>query len=295
MMTHDSGSHPRHGARRRARGCGWISFTLALAACAADAPQAEETSVPGPQPICIATHYTHDACVFGDIASENHNAYARRHGYTAFTFKGRFSGDRFRDDAPAPPWFRPLHVYGEGLYWQKIHVVQTLLERVAPGTSEPLCQWVMWMDDDAIFTNFTHRIEATLAAHPDKDVIIAREHHASTVNSGAFFVKNSPQGRDFIASVADMYDAYKNATFPEQQAIQDHIFQLAGPTAGYVPLEDVHHRLLPHVAVTEQRAFNSFLPSWQRCDFVLHAAGVPHQARAQVLIEHMRTIPSCEE
>jgi hypothetical protein len=246
------------------------------------------------QDICIVTQYTSNMDGYARIAVDNHQDYAFQHGYKAFSYRGRISGARFTDPA------NPERLRRDGLYWQKIAAVQLLLDRrEADGSAA--CRWVMWLDGDAIFTNYPRTVESVLAPYADKDVVLSREHFDTLINAGVFFVKNTPKGRAFLEGVAAMYPAYKDYELPEQQAMQDYAFGKEVPPPRTGLFEALLPRLRPEIGIAPQRTFDSFaegghsdpLYAWAPCDFVAHLAQVKTETRATRMAEMTAEAPHC--
>ena len=301
------------GLMRRAASCPWsIMSTMALAASVAllltacpddDGPRRAtpyypfhtHTTLEGTGDVCIVTQFTSNIDSYARIASDNHASYADYHGYPYSAFRGRISGEKFKD---------PSHrerLYRDGLYWQKIAAVQRMLSEVRrDAPKQSLCRWVMWVDADVLFTNFQRPIEHILApwetpdvnpeGHP-KDVVLSRDPADTAINAGVFFVKNTPGGHAFINTVADRYEAYKKQELPEQETIQDYAFNSDLKTPGRCNWDKVQHRLRDNFAVVPQRTFNSFYKPgerggeiyWEKCDFIAHFAAL----NAATRIEHM--------
>ena len=237
--------------------------------------------------ICITTQYTDNIKAYAELAVRNHVAYAQRHGYTHVVYRGR-PGPYFRD----PKAGSEHDSRGGGLYWQKLGAMrQTLAAQHADGT--PKCRWAMWVDADIVFTNHLSRLEPIIAAFApsdDKEIILTREqagYKRVQLNSGAFFVKNTPGGKGFIDEVTNTFHRYKNDHYPDQDAITD-----------YVANHDMHRdgplshwrtaKVRDNVSLAPQRAFNSFagrfdhfIPDaqWRPCDFLAHITGATTQDR----------------
>jgi len=259
-------------------------------------PYASETYLAGPRDICIVTQYTSNQDVFASISADIHQAYAYEHGYKAYAFRGRISGDQFVDPGHSERLRR------DGLYWQKVSAVKQVLERQDPVTHAPACRWVMWLDADAVFTNFNRSIDTVLSRFPGKDIILSREHFDTLINAGVYFVKNSPKGHAFLDAVAAMFPQYKNRELPEQMAMQDYAFDTRIPE----PYEGLYDQVLPRlraeIGIAPQRTFNSFaissmsdnaLYTWEPCDFVAHLAATKADARANRMLEMKETMTEC--
>jgi hypothetical protein len=268
-------------------GCGESDEWVARTASPYQA-YASETHMAGPKDVCIVTHFTSNMDTYALDASDNHQAYAWRHGYKTFAYRGRISGDQFIDPDNAE---RLRH---DGLYWQKIAAVQRLLAQRATIGDGPFCQWVMWIDADAIFTNFERSIESILAQYPGKDVVLAREYFDTFINAGVFFVNNSEQGRSFIDNVAGMFDVYKDEKLPEQQAMQDYALQRRIPlTPKQKHFEAYARDLRPEIVIAAQRTFNSFANASVPSDLVAHLAGTKGEKRKQRMQHMMDTRAVC--
>lgn len=145
-------------------------------------------SYPTTQPIdrnriCLTTltdshvsHFTWHKLVscrdFGRIGT-HHNLqdYALRHGY-------RFQDQSHLLDSSRPP------------AWSKILAVQDLFD---DG-----CDWVLWMDADAVIMNSTIELESRIPA-PDSGIDLVVTHDRRfTANSGVWLLRNSQFGRDFL-------------------------------------------------------------------------------------------------
>ncbi len=271
-------------------GCAALLVMLTWTGCSDDAPAEDRTTWhegAAARDICITTQYTDNISAYAELAVRNHLVYAQHHGYSHVVYMGR-PGPHFRDATSGG--LEDSH--GGGLYWQKVAAMQkTLAAQNVDGT--PRCRWAMWVDADIVFTNHTSKLESIIAAfapNDDKDMILTREQAGFPrvqLNSGAFFVKNSPGGNRFLQEISGRFDRYKDAGFPDQDAITD-----------YVANHDLHRDgPLPHwrtaqvrdnVSLAPQRAFNSFAgrfdhfaadAQWRPCDFIAHITGAPTQDR----------------
>lgn len=283
----------------------FLVFLVSLAANMVACQPAEDTHTPGPKNICIVTQYSENTRRFAERAVANQANYAIRQGYHAFSRAGRVSGDRFLD----PSRGKSSNLLGGGLYWQKLAAMEDALgERDIHGGN--LCEWVMWVDSDIVFTNFTMPLESVIATYAPSeavDVILSREEAGCPtvhVNAGAFFVRNSEGGRKFIQDIGALYSDYKDVPLPEQSAMQDTVFQtsLDDPRRG--DLDYLNPRIRSDIALAPQRVFNGFYrpgleqvvesARWQPCDLLAHLAGVGHGLRADLMEELEAGIIQCE-
>lgn len=102
---------------------------------------------------------------------QNHFHYAQKHGYTSV------DGSSFLDTTRPPAW-------------SKIRAVQHLLQ-------EQQCDWVLWLDADAVIMNSDIPLESLLPASSEIDLIVTKDRRF-TANSGVWLIRNSPFGRQFL-------------------------------------------------------------------------------------------------
>lgn len=170
----------------------------------------------------ILSHYTTDEENLGfiDLATKNHQKYARLHNYDYF----------FRNGTITKKYFDPKgknRTFQLGLYWQKIEATRELLAMKKNGKN--VYDYVLWIDADAIFTNIFLSLEEIINRAPkdaffivaDDPSALARNIHHSCINTGVYIIKNSSQGRNFIDTVDKSFEIYKSLDWPEQLAMGD--------------------------------------------------------------------------
>ncbi|RYF30530.1 MAG: hypothetical protein EOO38_32310 [Cytophagaceae bacterium] len=241
----------------------------------------------------MVTHYSKGSESFSDVAIANQAQYAERYGYSHDVFEGHISGDAFLDTNSGD-----IHsVKGGGLFWQKYAAIQELLQKrvISGNRAENRCDWVLWMDSDAIVTNQTKSlpeiIEIALrnsdGIYEDKDIILASE-ETHLLNSGVIFVRNTVSGNAFINAAAATYPLFKDADLPDQIAISNLVF-LAEPYSSHSAGSELKTRVHPRAAVVRQRLFNAFTNGtseevkWQVGDFIAHLAGTARDQRADIM------------
>lgn len=282
----------------------WRSIIFCLlawsTACSDEGPADVQTWV-GNKPLCIVTAFTPNQAKFGLLAAGNHRQYAQAHGYSSRAINGRISGELFVDPAHGDR----TTLRGGGLYWQKLLAVRQLLE--GSEALAPACHWVMWVDADVLFTNFSLSLEqliveaggslqpTTQPAAPDTQLILSKEELVAPVwlNAGVFLVKNSPQGNAFIDAIVACYPEYKDRGLPEQDAMQDLLApEVHGTQVGATRFGA---RMLP------QRRLNSFYNpafaatpqvAWQPGDFVAHFVNTKPAQRQQRMLNLLEVMPS---
>lgn len=258
--------------------------------------------------ILIVSHFYGNASYL-DYSISNHRAYAEKHGY-AYWFSDAIISDEFSDPQTEDPLRK------NGVYWQKIAAVRL----------HKLYEWIVWIDADAIFTNFEEPLEKTIQRYADNgtQLIISHDQPAhdwlmallgkNCVNAGVFFVHNGEWSRKFFDNLALLYPLYKDVDAPEQSALSDLLY-------GYVvfengcplprKLEEVRSReckqlRYPEVKVVDMHAINArheilHCPSqslWRAGDPIAHFMGDPfktYKMRAMLeCIKDQNNFRNCE-
>lgn len=109
-----------------------------------------------------------------DIRNKSVADYAQHHGYE-YRFQKTI-------DSPLP------------VYWKKLHWMNQILQ-------EEECDYVLWMDSDAMVCNPWIPIEAMISLKPEASIFIGRDWPFWPLNSlcaGVFLVKNDAPGKQFV-------------------------------------------------------------------------------------------------
>jgi hypothetical protein len=134
--------------------------------------------------------------------------------------------------------------------------------------------WVLWLDNDTLFTNFNKKIEDVI--DNNYDFIISTD-YGTKPNAGVFLVKNSDNGKKYIKILKEkMYELKPVNKFlfgEEQTAIQatyqDHFFIKIIPQK-YInayPYSDIYGH--PN-GLNDSLGVNG---NWEYGDFILHIPG----------------------
>ncbi len=212
-----------------------------------DGKNERATKVGIPPKIAIATLYTPEIADFASITAAENKRYAESQGYQFYCELKTLDPTRH----PA---------------WSKIILVKRIL------TESPDCEWVFWIDADALITNHDRRLEEFI--RDDADFIVGAEaqvanHESSPINTGTFLLRNGPEAIKFLDAAYGMtqYIAHR---WWDQLALYT-----AAKTTG------IKH------AFVAQRLFNSFRgdmrENWQPGDFVAHFTGVAFQKRPAIV------------
>jgi len=164
---------------------------------------------------------------------DNKRDYAKTHGYGFHVVMDQLDGSR-------------------PCVWSKILVIQKYLR---------LYQWIMWIDNDAKFTNFFTRIEDRIQAFSHLDLLIGSDWNG--INAGVFFIKNSEWSFQFLK------DVYSQTNFIghdfQEQASMSHLL--------LTDSNKNHFRL-----VTPRTLINAYPEEWKLRDFVFHQPGCTYSA-----------------
>jgi hypothetical protein len=181
----------------------------------------------------------------------NKEQYAAKHNYKAIAKTSNFSREQIHFDKFS-------------------HILDVL-------NSDSNIDWVWWLDNDAMITNFDQRLEDLI----DDDYHVIMGVDIASINTGSFLVRNSMQARQWLEFLLSKKGEYKNDTkWFEQQAVIDF----------YPKFQDIF-KVIP------QRLINSYdyqmygvspedllgySGQWLPGDFVIHWPGLNNQVRIQL-------------
>jgi mannan polymerase II complex MNN10 subunit len=207
-----------------------------------------------PHEVTIVSLYNHVKHMEYVHALQNHEQYARKHGYN---------------------WFHSLSGWSAGRHpaWSKIKLLQHLLSST-PDTR----QWFWMLDADALIMNHTISvIDAVLdeaarlfkEGDPDKkrvpDFILSKDCNAH--NTGSFILRNSPWSMEFLDRVWN----YNQTGVPYidgwwENAVIHHM------------MEKESDYMNAHTQIVPQKLLNAYNSDcgykYQPGDFVLHFPGL---------------------
>ena len=181
----------------------------------------------------IATLHTPEIAAFGELSFGIVKAYARRHGYQTLIARDTLDASRH----PA---------------WSKVLLVEQFL------ANHPECQWLMWIDSDAVIANPSRRLEDLV--DDDVDFLVAEDPIASPINTGVFFIRNCAASLEMLRLAYTKVE-YLNNTCWEQPAVAKAMQECS---------RTVRSRIV------SRRLFNSFFNEFHQGDFIIHFAGYNH-------------------
>lgn len=136
--------------------------------------------------------------------------------------------------------------------------------------------WILWLDNDTLFTNFNKKIEDII---DDKyDFIICTDH--SDINAGVFLVKNSENGRRYIKHLKQkMYELkpYNKYLFGEEQTALQATYKDSEFSNFIKIISQKHMNAYPYSDIYgHPNGLNDTLGvngNWEYGDFILHIPG----------------------
>jgi hypothetical protein len=189
----------------------------------------------------------------------NKQQYANKHGYLAIAKTDNFSAEQVHFD-------------------KFVHILDVM-------KTNPDLDWVWWLDNDAMITNFDIALEDLI--DPDYHVIMPTDTNA--LNTGSFIVRNSPQARAWLEFLLSKKTEYKNdVKWFEQQAVIDfypkfqHLFKLIPQKA----LNSYDYRIY-NVDNTDLLGHSG---QWEQGDFVIHWPGLPNESRVILAEQYQQYI-----
>lgn len=209
--------------------------------------------------IAIVCLYNDHHQGLAEITWKNKQDYAAKHDYLSFAKTDNFSVEQVHFD-------------------KFVHILDVM-------NSNRDVDWVWWLDNDALITNFDIRIEDLI----DDNFHIIMPVDLAGLNTGSFLVKNSQQSREWLQYMLDNKSHYKNdKRWFEQQAVID-----------FFPKFQHIFKIIP------QRLINSYDYSiygrdsvdllgydgqWQPEHFVIHWPGLPNDTRIMLAKQYSNYI-----
>lgn len=205
-----------------------------------------------PSKFAVVSMYDESHSELAAYTWPNKEAYANKHGYKSYV---KTSG-----------WnIKPIH-FEKLTHMLDVMKLDTNLE------------WVWWLDNDAIVTNFDIKLEDIV--DDDCHVIITSD--IACLNAGSFIVRNSEKGREWLEFIlVKGLEHYKDNRWPEQQPMSDFFISF--------------HEI---IKIVPQRTMNSYNYNiyrvdptdligtngqWEQGDFVLHMPAIPNAMRIDMV------------
>ncbi len=185
--------------------------------------------------------------------------YAEKHGYLTFAKTDGFSMDQVHFD-------------------KFVHILDIM-------DKNPQVDWVWWIDNDAMITNFDIKLEGLV--DPEFHVIMPVD--IAALNTGSFIVRNSTQAKEWLRFLLSKKGEYKNdKKWFEQQAVIDF----------YPKFQDIF-KIIPQNVLNsyDYRIYNvdstdllGHSGQWQQGDFVIHWPGLQNELRVKLAEQYKKLI-----
>lgn len=209
--------------------------------------------------VAVVSIFSDNQQNLADWTWTNKEAYAKKHGYLAVAKTTDFSEEQIHFD-------------------KFIHLLDVM-------DKNPTVDWVWWLDNDAMITNFDIRVGDLV----DNNYHVIMGTDIAALNTGSFIVRNSPQAREWLNFLLSKKSEYKNdKKWFEQQAVIDF----------YPKFQDLF-KIVPQQWLNsyDYRMYNvegiDLLGQdgqWAPGDFVIHWPGLPNDARVQLAEQYQQYI-----
>lgn len=186
--------------------------------------------------IGICTLRTPNIAEWAKLAEYNQLAYSKKYNHSFYLY-------------------HDLPVIEDIPHWNKIKILMHHL---------PQHQYVMWIDSDAIFTNFDTGIEDILAKAPGKDLLVCNDIGGWKLNTGVMILKNTAWMNKTLQTLWDM----------------EHIpHSKAAEQSQLISLLNVLDPEFEHWQIFDQKEFNCHPKKHSEGDYVLHMMGLSGDER----------------
>lgn len=185
--------------------------------------------------------------------------YAEKHGYLALAKTDNFSVEQVHFD-------------------KFTHLLDVM-------AAHPEVDWVWWLDNDAMITNFDVRVEDLV----DNNYHVIMPTDIAALNTGSFIVRNSAQSREWLEFLLSKKAEYRNdKKWFEQQAVIDfypkfqHLFKIIPQQ--WLNSYDYKMYNVEGIDLLGQDG------QWYPGDFVIHWPGLPNNTRIQLAQQYQQFI-----
>jgi hypothetical protein len=191
--------------------------------------------------------------------NNNKVKYAEKHGYLAVAKTDNFSPEQVHFD-------------------KFIHLLDVM-------EKNPELDWVWWLDNDAMITNFNIKLENLIDA--DYHIIMATD--IAALNTGSFIVRNSSQAKEWLNFLLSKKKEYKNdKKWFEQQAVIDFYprFQNLFKIVPQQWLNSYDYKMY-NIEGIDLLGLDG---QWYPGDFVIHWPGLPNETRVVLAQQYQQFI-----
>lgn len=203
--------------------------------------------------------YTSNIYSYSQHSIKNLLAYVKKYNYGAMIYNKPFN------DEVSP-------------CWNKIASIITNLKNLSK------CKYLVWIDADAIITNFSISTSSFVEKNPGYDLYICEDilKEVECVNSGVMIIKNTSWSYNLFKKVWNSNIPHKHN---DQNVIWNEIIKEKYPqtrTRLKYPMycSNLNH---PKVLVLKENEFNSNIYSYKPGDFILHLMGAKEKCRINIM------------
>lgn len=166
-------------------------------------------------------------------------------------------------------------------HWYKFEVIRECL-------ADRNCDWVLWIDHDALFTNFDKRVEDFI--QPNAEIIMSKDCMGERClwdygwNNGVILLRNTERVRKFIdtlcsAWISELFFVLQHAsiTWFHEQSAMEWLFENVDEWKGIcteIPAKGFNSYIVERAEVGN---------AWEKGDFILHLAGMDNDTRQRII------------
>lgn len=141
--------------------------------------------------------------------------------------------------------------------------------------------WILYLDSDAIITNFNYKIEDIIARHQDKDIIMAADGNGT--NNGVILIKNSKISSSFLQKCFTDKTFFHSET-PEQNAM---LYYLTHDYSQYLGIEPAWFLNAYLEGYDNNSSSSEIVRFWDKESFILHLMMLPTEDRCEILRQQL--------
>lgn len=133
--------------------------------------------------------------------------------------------------------------------------------------------WILYLDSDAIITNYDISIESIIQRHNDKEIIMAQDDLGA--NNGVVLIKNTPAMAELLQQVYSDNKFYGDST-PEQTALLAYLGLFYQDKIGWETMQFFNAYAVKYPSM------NSNENLWNQDSFILHLQRMTNEKREEI-------------
>lgn len=205
--------------------------------------------------IAIVQVYDEKIACYSQYSTIINQIYAVGHGYSYFCWDHSIV---------------PLYV---SVYYNKIKAIYTVM------MSDMQPDWILYMDTDAIITNFSINIEDIINRHENQEVIYGMDLNGK--NSGVILIKNTQAMRDYLQDCYNDTSCY-HTRLPEQTALFKHAeLKKYKDLVGFETMHFFNAYLFKYADMQYDERL------WDRESFILHLQQISDKEKIAIFKQHL--------